>query len=123
MIPLDMSDTAQSDHDDYDDFDDGLQDDAYMEHVPHDLSPEDKLRLAECANEVLTRLGPDADGYPIEDILDALWNFYYDIDETLGYLYSLRKPPKSVKPTKTQDALPASSGKNKSGPKTSPGKL
>lgn len=106
----DMSMLDESDPD-YD-YSDGPPDDEWMEAVPRDLSPEDEALLASANDEVCRRLGPDADGYLTDQIREALWNFYYDIDETLEYLKSLRK---STKPTASPDLLPTGRGKNHSG--------
>ncbi|KAF2670177.1 hypothetical protein BT63DRAFT_424128 [Microthyrium microscopicum] len=79
----------------YDDLDDTFDDEEYYsEDQEEELSPEDEAQMHEGTLKVKAALGSD---FPVTDreIRDALWNFFYDIDQSVAHLKSLRKTNKS----------------------------
>ncbi|CAN8098519.1 unnamed protein product [Discula destructiva] len=66
-----------------------------------ELSPEDKVQMAEGTAEIISLLGPQADKVTTRQIQDALWHYYYDIDKSVAYLVG-----KFVEPTSKPAAKP-----------------
>lgn len=67
-----------------DDFDGELEGEG--EEEQDELSPEDKVQMAEGTAEVKALLGPRVDKVTTQQIQEALWHYYYDIDKTVAYL-------------------------------------
>lgn len=66
-----------------DDFDGSFE---AEEEEQDELSPEDKVQMVEGTAEVTALLGPQADKITAQQIQEALWHYYYDIDKTVAYL-------------------------------------
>lgn len=88
-----------------DDFDGGGE--AVDEEEQEEMSPEDKVQMAEGTAEVTTLLGPQANKVTTQNIQEALWHYYYDVDKTVAYLIG-----KFVAPT----PKPASKNKGQAKP-------
>jgi elongation factor 1 alpha-like protein len=69
----DPDDLADYDEDDYDNEED-------------ELSPEDKVAMANGTAEVRKVLGADGSKLTAKQIQDALWHYYYDVDKSVAYL-------------------------------------
>ncbi|KAJ0168273.1 HBS1-like protein [Colletotrichum tanaceti] len=70
------------------------------------LSPEDRDAMNVGTATVQSALGPDADKVTAQQIQDALWYYYYDIDKTVSYLQKkFVAPPQAPKqePKKAKD--------------------
>lgn len=91
-----------------DDFDGELE--AEAEEEQDELSPEDKVQMAEGTAEVKMILGPRVDKVTTQQIQEALWHYYYDIDKTVAYLIG-----------KFVDPAPKPAAKAKAQPKPSEG--
>lgn len=65
--------------DDQDDYEDG-----------DELSPEDRERMRACTAQARDLLGSEIPPIPAsdEEIWEALWHYYYDVDRSVGYLRS-----------------------------------
>lgn len=74
-----------------------------------ELSPEDKAQMAAGTAEVTTLLGPQADKVTTQQIQDALWHYYYDIDKTVAYLIGkfIDPAPRPAAKPKSQATKPA----------------
>lgn len=96
-----------------DDFDGEYE--AEEEEEQNELSPEDKIQMAEGTAEVTALLGPGADKVTIQQIQDALWHYYYDVDKTVAYLIG-----KFVDPTPKPAAKPKAQTKPTEGMYISP---
>lgn len=69
-----------------------------------ELSPEDKVLMAEGTAEVRRALGPQADSVTTQQIQDSLWHYYYDVDKSIAYLintYIDPAPKAAAKPKAT----------------------
>lgn len=73
-----------------------------------ELSPEDKAQMAQGTAEIISLLGTQADKVTQQQIQDALWHYYYDIDKSVAYLVG-----KFVDPTPQPAAKPKPSQVNK----------
>lgn len=60
--------------------------DEYAEEEENELSPEDKLQMAEGTAEVRRLLATQAQQVTTQQIQEALWHYYYDVDKTVAYL-------------------------------------
>lgn len=96
-----------------DDFDGEYE--AEEEEEQNELSAEDKVQMAEGTAEVTALLGPSADKVTTQQIQDALWHYYYDIDKTVAYIIG-----KFVDPTPKPAAKPKAQTKPTEGMYTSP---
>ncbi|GJC96545.1 elongation factor Tu GTP binding domain-containing protein [Colletotrichum higginsianum] len=70
------------------------------------LNPEDRDAMNVGTATVQSALGPDADKVTAQQIQDALWYYYYDIDKTVSYLQKkFIAPPPAPKqePKKAKD--------------------
>ncbi|KAJ3952680.1 hypothetical protein N0V92_010870 [Colletotrichum tropicale] len=82
------------DADDYEDENEGEQ-----------LSAEDRQAMAEGTQFVRSSLGSDADKVTTQQIQDALWHYFYDIEKSVSYLKKkFIDPPPKQEPKKTKDA-------------------
>jgi len=63
------------------------------------LSPEDEVRMKEGTAEVQTALGSSAGKVTVQQIQEALWHYYYDVDKSVVYLIDKFITP-TVKPKK-----------------------
>lgn len=52
----------------------------------NDLSPEDKVQMAEGTAEVRRALATQAQMVTTQQIQEALWHYYYDVDKSVAYL-------------------------------------
>lgn len=98
-----------------DDFD-GNYEAEEEEEEQNEMSPEDKIQMAEGTAEVMALLGPSAEKVTTQQIQDALWHYYYDIDKTVAYLIGkfvdpapkpVAKPKAQAKPTEGMYASPS----------------
>ncbi|KAI8186658.1 HBS1-like protein [Colletotrichum sp. SAR 10_65] len=81
------------DADDYEDENEGEQ-----------LSAEDRQAMAEGTQFVRSSLGSDADKVTTQQIQDALWHYFYDIEKSVSYLKKkFIDPPPKQEPKKTKD--------------------
>ncbi|KAF4821040.1 HBS1-like protein [Colletotrichum siamense] len=81
------------DADDYEDENEGEQ-----------LSAEDRQAMAEGTQFVRSSLGSDADKVTTQQIQDALWHYFYDIEKSVSYLRKkFIDPPPKQEPKKTKD--------------------
>ncbi|KAI8296148.1 HBS1-like protein [Colletotrichum sp. SAR11_240] len=84
------------DADDYEDENEGEQ-----------LSVEDRQAMAEGTQFVRSSLGSDADKVTTQQIQDALWHYFYDIEKSVSYLKKkFIDPPSKQEPKKTKDGYP-----------------
>ncbi|KAI8950350.1 hypothetical protein F4801DRAFT_549318 [Xylaria longipes] len=72
----------------------------------NELSPEDRAQMVAGTTQVRAALGTDTSKVTTQQIEEALWHYYYDVDKSVAYLASKYISPKPAK-------LPAQ--KNKSG--------
>lgn len=84
------------------------------EEEEEELSPEDKVQMAEGTAEVKSALGPRAEDVTTKQIHDALWHYYYDVDKSVAYLLNkfidpAPKPASKPKPAQKSSA-PSSDG-------------
>ncbi|CAI0651041.1 unnamed protein product [Colletotrichum noveboracense] len=81
------------DADDYEDENEGEQ-----------LSAEDRQAMAEGTQFVRSSLGSDADKVTTQQIQDALWHYFYDIEKSVSYLKKkFIDPPPKQESKKTKD--------------------
>ncbi|KAF4891967.1 HBS1-like protein [Colletotrichum viniferum] len=81
------------DADDYEDENEGEQ-----------LSAEDRQAMAEGTQFVRSSLGSDADKVTTQQIQDALWHYFYDIEKSVSYLKKkFIDPPPKQEPKKNKD--------------------
>ncbi|GKT46452.1 HBS1-like protein [Colletotrichum spaethianum] len=91
---------------DYDEALDEYEGDDFEENEADQLSPEDREAMNVGTATVQSALGPDADKVTAQQIQDALWYYYYDIDKTVSYLQKkFIAPPPAPKqePKKAKD--------------------
>ena len=74
-----------------------------------DLSPEDKAQLAQGTQDVKAALGPQADKVTTQQIQEALWHYYYDVDKSVAYLINKFIDPTPAKPAKAKGPKSAES--------------
>ncbi|KAI9795264.1 MAG: Hsp70 suppressor, GTPase facilitates ribosomal subunit dissociation [Piccolia ochrophora] len=69
-----------------------------------DMTEEDKERMKNCVMVVQSRLQPDFPTIPEEEIVETLWYYYYDIEQSISWLRSKHssKPKKTKKPSSSQ---------------------
>lgn len=91
---------------DLDEFDGGAYSDEEQE-----ISPEDKAQLAQGTQDVKAALGPQADKVTTQQIQEALWYYYFDVDKSVAYLINKFIDPAPPKPAKTKTPKPADTGK------------
>ncbi|KAK2014314.1 elongation factor Tu GTP binding domain-containing protein [Colletotrichum eremochloae] len=78
----------------------------FEEEETDQLSPEDREAMNVGTATVQSALGPDSDKVTVQQIQDALWYYYYDIDKTVSYLQKkFIAPPPAPKqePKKAKD--------------------
>ncbi|KAH7312281.1 P-loop containing nucleoside triphosphate hydrolase protein [Stachybotrys elegans] len=96
-----MAPNYDYDPDDVADYDEYDEDD--------ELSPEDRAALTKGTAEVRKALGRDAVQVTADQIQDALWHYYYDVDKTVAYLRKTfipqAKPPPKKAPEGESGAL------------------
>lgn len=81
--------------DEHDDFGDEEGDD--------DMSPEDKVAMAQGTAQVQQALGADAK-VTVAQIQEALWHYYYDVDKSAAYLRrTFISPPPKAPPKKAPE--------------------
>jgi elongation factor 1 alpha-like protein len=74
--------------------------DGYSDEGDDDLSPEDEELMRQGVVQIQAALGSDASKVKVDKIREALWNYYYDIDECVTFLTRkfIAPPPKVKKP-------------------------
>lgn len=86
----------------------------YAEQEEDELSPEDKVQMAEGTAEVRRVLAAKAEMVTTQQIQEALWHYYYDVDKSVAYLINkfIDPAPKTgnIKPKETPPKQPPSSG-------------
>ncbi|KAI1354665.1 hypothetical protein F5Y01DRAFT_272350 [Xylaria sp. FL0043] len=70
-----------------------------------ELSPEDRAQMDAGAAQVRVALGSDSSKVTTQQIEEALWHYYYDVEKSASYLASKYVSPKSAK-TPTQKNRP-----------------
>ena len=78
-------------------------DDGYSE-GEQELSPEDKALMQQGTEEVRAALGIEAPKVTTEQIQEALWHYYYDVDKSVTYLISRFIAPPPSKASKAPKA-------------------
>ncbi|KAF3761409.1 hypothetical protein M406DRAFT_342209 [Cryphonectria parasitica EP155] len=82
-----------------------------QEEEEEDLSPEDKKQMAEATAEVINVLGPQSDKVTTQQVQEALWHYYYDVDKSVAYLVNkFIDPPKKTTKPKLKTTTPSSDG-------------
>ncbi|ROT36239.1 hypothetical protein SODALDRAFT_335317, partial [Sodiomyces alkalinus F11] len=102
--------------------------DADIDDEGDQLTAEDREALSKGTTDVQDALGEDARKVSTEQIEEALWHYYYDVDKTVGYLRKtiIAPPPKTElkKPKETSNRFDAAAAKSaaiaKMSTKTSP---
>ncbi|RYP16914.1 hypothetical protein DL765_004838 [Monosporascus sp. GIB2] len=78
-----------------------------------ELSPEDRAQMVAGTAEIRAALGDEASKVTTQQIQEALWHYYYDVDKSIAYLVSkfIAPSPKAAKSTtkKQKGAGPGSS--------------
>ncbi|KAG6013138.1 hypothetical protein E4U43_007473 [Claviceps pusilla] len=84
---------------DEDDFFDG---DDYEEEAEEGLSAEDKAAMDKGTADVKKSLGANASKVSIQQIQEALWHYYYDVDKSVAYLRKtfIAPPPSTTAASK-----------------------
>lgn len=75
-------------------------DDDYYSDEAEELGEEDKALLEQGTADVRAALGVEADKVTTEQIQEALWHYYYDVDKSVTYLltkFIAPPPPKTAK--------------------------
>jgi elongation factor 1 alpha-like protein len=92
---------------DYEDEEDDLEEEGDQ------LTDEDRIAMANGTQEVKAALGADASKVTVQQIQDALWHYFYDVEKSVTYLkktYIVPAPkatPKKMKARKwISDFLP-----------------
>ncbi|GAP92487.2 putative elongation factor 1-alpha [Rosellinia necatrix] len=62
-----------------------------------ELSPEDRAQMTAGTVDVRATLGTDSSKVTTQQIEDALWHYYYDVEKTVAYLTSKYISPKSAR--------------------------
>ncbi|WYZ37875.1 hypothetical protein EsH8_II_001381 [Colletotrichum jinshuiense] len=91
---------------DYDEALDEYEGDDYEEENEGDqLSAEDREAMTQGTEAVQAILGPEASKVTQQQIHDALWHYYYDIEKTVSYLQKkfIAPPPPKQEPKKAKD--------------------
>ncbi|KAI1814295.1 hypothetical protein GGS20DRAFT_598213 [Poronia punctata] len=73
------------------------------------LSPEDQAQMAAGTSQVRAALGPNASKVTKQQIEEALWHYYYDVEKVTSYLTNKFLSPKTAAPTKAKSAGGSSS--------------
>lgn len=89
---------------DLDEFDGG----SFAEEEEDELSPEDRAQMTAGTEEIRAVLGPQAAKVTTQQIQEALWHYYYDVDKTVAYLISkfVDPEPKPAAKSKPQKKIP-----------------
>ncbi|KAI1741626.1 hypothetical protein F4680DRAFT_56238 [Xylaria scruposa] len=64
-----------------------------------ELSPEDRAQMTAGTTQVRTALGTDSSKVTTQQIEEALWHYYYDVNKAVAYLASKYISPKPAKPS------------------------
>lgn len=75
-------------------------DDYYSDEAEEELSAEDKALMEQGTADVKAALGVEASKVTTEQIQEALWHYYYDVDKSMTYLltkFIAPPPPKAAK--------------------------
>lgn len=88
---------------DYENDIDEYDGDEYAEEEENELSPEDKVQMAEGTAEVRRVLASQAQMVTTQQIQEALWHYYYDVDKSVAYLINkFIDPAPKTAPTKAK---------------------
>ena len=81
---------------------------AEEEEEAEELSPEDRAQMTAATEETRKILGPQANKVTTQNIQEALWHYYYDVDKTVAYLVSkfVDPAPKPAAKSKPQKSTP-----------------
>ncbi|KXX83313.1 HBS1-like protein [Madurella mycetomatis] len=76
----------------------------YSEDGEDELSPEDRVLMAQGTADVQAALGVEASKVTVAQIEEALWHYYYDVDKSVAYLTAkfVNPRPKPTKPAAKQ---------------------
>lgn len=77
-----------------------FDDDGYSDE-DEELSPEDRALMQQGTIDVKAALASEASKVTTEQIQEALWHYYFDVDKSVAYLISkfIAPPPKSANTT------------------------
>lgn len=78
-----------------------LDDDDYSDADAEELGAEDKALMEQGTADIREALGVEASKVTTEQIQEALWHYYYDVDKSVTYLitkFIAPAPPKAAKP-------------------------
>ncbi|RYP12189.1 hypothetical protein DL767_011394 [Monosporascus sp. MG133] len=88
----------------------------YEEEEEDELSPEDRAQMAAGTAEIRAALGDESSKVTTQQIQEALWHYYYDVDKSITYLMSkfIAPAPKAAKSAtkKQKGAGPGSSDRS-----------
>lgn len=85
----------------YEDNEDDYEDDDYEQDGGGELSAEDQAQMNAATLETQQILGPQADKVTKQQIQEALWYYYYDVDKSVAYIINKFIDP-APKVTKTK---------------------
>ncbi|KAG0270634.1 hypothetical protein DFQ27_002625 [Actinomortierella ambigua] len=83
--------------------DDGYDEEDYVEEPA--MTAEEQAQMAEATEDVLEMLGHSK--VSIKEIQDALWYYYFDVDQAVSYLQKKQKPASTKKSTPSAPSTPA----------------
>ncbi|KAI0155296.1 P-loop containing nucleoside triphosphate hydrolase protein [Xylariaceae sp. FL1272] len=69
-----------------------------------ELSPEDRAQMAAGTSQVRTQLGDQSSKISTQQIEEALWHYYYDVEKSVAYLITKYVAATPAKPQKTSIA-------------------
>ncbi|KAF9160072.1 hypothetical protein DFQ26_005907 [Actinomortierella ambigua] len=84
--------------------DDGYDEEDYVEEPA--MTAEEQAQMAEATEDVLEMLGHSK--VSIKEIQDALWYYYFDVDQAVSYLQKKQKAASTKKSTPSAPSTPAS---------------
>ncbi|KAI1079899.1 HBS1 N-terminus-domain-containing protein [Whalleya microplaca] len=84
---------------DYENDLDEYEGDDYLDEE-EELSPEDRAQLEAGTAEIRAALGNESSKITPQQIQEALWHYYYDVDKSIAYLTSKFIAPPVQKPVK-----------------------
>ncbi|KAI5866182.1 P-loop containing nucleoside triphosphate hydrolase protein [Durotheca rogersii] len=89
----------ENDINEYDGDGDGYSDEG------EELSPEDRAQMDAGTDEIRASLGSESSKVTTQQIQEALWHYYYDVDKSIAYLISkfIAPPSKKKEPVPSPD--------------------
>lgn len=94
------------------DYEAELSDYAYSDEGEDELGPEDRALMTQGTADVIAALGSEASKVTKDQIEEALWHYYYDVDKSVTYLVSKFISPPTPRPPKTKPAPQKSKSKS-----------